>query len=348
MSASRSEPPPRIAGRAFAPGSSGSEPAALDLDGDEALLTAADGRVLARLPRARLRFEAPVGRAPRRAILPDGTLFETEDRTAVARLDGASAGALLHRAERFHPRLAAVALACLVAAWLVWRYGLDLLVAGAVSMTPQTLVEALDAGALQSVDLALAGPSTRPEDDRAAAVAVFDRLVAALPPADRDGPRFALEFRDVPGVGPNAFALPGGTVVLTDAFLAQFPEPDIRAAVLAHELGHVVGAHGLRQVYRSLGAVALVALMAGETGPVLEDVLLEGNLLLSLRYSRNHERAADAFSLDLAARAGYDPAALVAFLERIAGGAGEGPDWASTHPATDARIDAARRALAPQ
>jgi predicted Zn-dependent protease len=134
-------------------------------------------------------------------------------------------------------------------------------------------------------------------------------------------------------------------VVLTDELLAQFPEADVRAGVLAHELGHVAGEHGLRQMYRSLGVAGLVALLAGETGPVLEDALLEGGVLLSLTHSRGHERAADAYGLALAEAAGYDPAGLVHFLERVAEDMGEGPSWASTHPATAGRVEAARRTI---
>lgn len=345
MSAFPFEAPIRIAGRHFAAGRSRAEPAALELDGEDVRLLGVDGRVIARLPRGRPRFEAPVGHAARRLALPDGALFETEDRAAVTRIDGATAGTLLHRAERLHPRLGAVALGCVLGGWLVWRHGLDLFVAGAVAVTPQPVAAAIDAGVLRSLDLLPAEPSARPEADLAAARAVFDRLVAALPVEEREGRRFALEFRRVGGLGPNAFALPGGTVVLTDELLARFPGPDVRAGVLAHELGHVAGEHGLRRTYRSVGVAALVALMAGETGPVLEDALLEGGLLLSLTHSRAHEREADAYALALAQAAGYDPEGLVVFLERVAEGWNEGPSWASTHPATAERVEAAREML---
>ena len=340
MSASPSEPR-RLEGRAFAAGRSRPEAAALVLEDGEARLLAGDGRELGRVPRSGLRFEAPIGRADRRLTLPDGTLFETGDQEGAAALD-AGAGAMLHRLERFHPRLVLVVLACLGGVWLVWRYGLDLVVAAAIALTPQPAIAAVDAGVLRSIDLAVAEPSQASEADRQAAAAVFERLVAALPPEGRAEHDFELRFRRLEGFGPNALALPGGTVVLTDAFLEAAPEADVRAGVLAHEIGHVVERHGLRQLYRSLGVAVLVPLMAGDTAPVIEDVLLEGSILLSLTFSRASERSADAFGVALSSAAGYDPAGLLAFLEEISEDEPARPGWASTHPATAERIEAVR------
>ena len=119
-----------------------------------------------------------------------------------------------------------------------------------------------------------------------------------------------------------------------------FDNEDVIAGVLAHEIGHVVEDHGLRQLYRSVGFYVLVALIAGDTGPILEDVLLEGGVLLSLSYSREHERAADAFGLRLADRAGYDPAGLLKFFASLPDARDTQSGWMSTHPASGERVEA--------
>ena len=155
-----------------------------------------------------------------------------------------------------------------------------------------------------------------------------------------------LEFRAVEAAGPNAFALPGGTIVLTDALVRGFADPHQQAGVLAHEIGHVLEEHALQRLYRALGLYFVIALLAGDTGPILEDLLLEGNVILSLAHSRAQERAADLFGLRLAARAGYDPAALVGFLGQLeAAGKSGPPTWMSTHPPHDARIEEMLRAI---
>lgn len=331
-----------ISGRAYRPNSSRAELAELRVAADAARLLAEDGEVLAELPRAALRFEPRLGSAPRRATLPDGTLFETADHAAVAGLSGRG-GEALHGLERFHPRLALALAGIVLAGWLIWRFGLDLMAAAAVALTPAPMIDAIDRGTLQTLDLTLAEPSTASEIERRALQTTFEALLAALDPGARAATDFRLEFRDMPGLGPNAVALPGGTVVVTDALLRQFPSPDVRAGVLAHEIGHIVGRHGLRKVYRSLGVAVLIALLAGDTVPIVEDIVLEGNVLISLSHSRRSERAADAFGVDLARRAGFDPAGLIEFFEWVAAEIGDSSGWLSTHPSSAERMQTLRR-----
>ncbi|NNK78449.1 MAG: M48 family metallopeptidase [Litoreibacter sp.] len=299
----------------------------------------ADGLILTRAPRPEVQIDPPLGRTPRRLKFPDGTLFETEDHAGVELLEGRNAGGLLHRLEEFHPRLVGVVIIALAAIWLIWRHGLDVLVAAALFLTPPVLTEQIDAGTLRTLDLTLANPSDLGAEDQELAGEIFSDLLEALGSASGSDAEFQLVFRNMPGVGPNAFALPGGTVVLTDQFVSEFGDADILAGVLGHEIGHVVEQHGLKQVYRSLGIYILIAFMAGDTGPIIEEIILEGNLLLSLSYSRQHETAADRFGIELADRAGYDPEGLKSFFEALEGTGPELPRWMSTHPSGDRRVE---------
>ena len=305
----------------------------------DAVLTDESGQEVLRLPRSSLRFETALGNAARRATLPDGTLFETNDHDQVARLGGANTGAALSAAERFHPRLFLFVLAAIGAVFLVWRFALPALVWVAVALTPEPLRDAIDAGSLQAFDLAVAEPTTLSTDRQEEVRVLFDRLIAELPEKARNRD-FVLEFRSIPGIGPNAAALPGGTVIITDALVKRFPNENIIASVLGHELGHVVEDHGLTQLYRSVGFFVLVTLIAGDTGPILEDILLEGGVILSLSFSREHERSADQFGLRLTQKAGYDPAGLIGFFEALPGAGSTDDGWFSTHPSSGSRIEA--------
>jgi Zn-dependent protease with chaperone function len=336
------ERPSEIAGRALPAGTSRILPAVLRVAPAGAALTLADGAVIAECPRAALRAEPRLGTGPRRVAFPDGTLFETNDHPAIDAVFGRDGWSLIHAAERFHPRLALAIVAIAGAAWMIWRHSLDLLAAVAVALTPAAVVDAVDAGIRDSIDLALAAPSALDAAEQARAGAVFARLLAGLESEMRGAHDFRLEFRALPGMGPNALALPGGTVILSDELVAMFPSEDVLAGVLAHEIGHVVKQHGLRQLYRSLGLAVLVALLAGDTAPIIEDVVLEGNVLLSLPFSRRSESEADAFGVALAARAGYDPAGLIAFFDKLAETRADGPSWLSTHPSSRARSEAIR------
>ncbi|GAA0303778.1 M48 family metallopeptidase [Rhodovulum strictum] len=326
-----------LPGEGYGPETSRRYRARLVVEGGLARLIDETGTVLAEGP---ARHAARIAGGPSRAVLQGGWVFETRDHDALEAALGPARGDWLRRAETWHPRLAAVVAGCLIGVWLIWRYGLDLLVAAAIALTPPTLVAAIDRGNLAAIDRVLAKETALPEVQQAEIAA----LASAAPPPPH-GP-YRLMLRDMPMIGPNAFALPGGTVVLTDQFAQTFPDPDVIAAVLGHEIAHVSARHGLRQLYRSLSVYVLVALIAGDVGPVLENVLLEGNLLLSLAYSRAHEHEADALGIEIAARAGFDPAALIRFfeeLDRITGA--QGPAWRSTHPLSADRARAVRDLL---
>lgn len=301
---------------------------------------AEDGQELARAPLADAKIDTALGRTARKLTFDDGTLFETQDHAGFEALDTGTRGARLHALERFGPHLIALTAACLVAAFLLWRYGLDTIAALAVAVTPQVAVEKIDTGTLEIIDFATAEDSMLTNEEEARARSIYARVLAALSENERNKRDFELLFRAMPAVGPNAFALPGGTIVVTDELIREFPDADVIAGILGHEIGHVVEDHGLHRLYRSLGAYALIALLVGETGPMLEDILLEGNALLSLSYSRAQESAADEFGLTLSHSAGFDPIGLKIFFERLGAGIGDDMQWMSTHPNHSNRVEA--------
>ncbi|MEL7152409.1 MAG: M48 family metallopeptidase [Pseudomonadota bacterium] len=301
-----------------------------------------DGDRISVAPLDEMRIDPPLGSAARKLKFPDGTVFETQDHDAVEVLTGDTKGSILHRYERFSPGLIGVVLGCLAAVWVVYRYGLDILVAAAIAATPAVVIEQIDAGTMQTIDYTMAEPSQLSDADRAKVEKIYQRLVRTLPVQVQEERAFTLLFRDLPGMGPNAFALPGGTMVMTDAFVEDFGSPDIIAGVLGHEIGHVVEDHGLTRLYRSLALFVLITLLAGDVGPVLEDIILEGNVLLSLSFDRDQEREADEFGMTLAHAARYDPRGLKRFFEGLQEeyGAAEPPQWMSTHPSHANRIEA--------
>jgi predicted Zn-dependent protease len=124
-----------------------------------------------------------------------------------------------------------------------------------------------------------------------------------------------LEFRSAE-MGPNAFALPGGRIVVTDDLVKLVDgRQDVVVGVLGHEYGHVKARHGLRMVAQS-------ALLRMATGLVLGDfsaLLAAAPALLGEQaYSRDFERDADAESVRIMKAAGLSPAAMVAFFEKLA------------------------------
>jgi predicted Zn-dependent protease len=140
----------------------------------------------------------------------------------------------------------------------------------------------------------------------------------------------------------NAFCMPGGKIAFYTGILKKLQlDDDEVAAIMGHEMAHALREHARERMGKSLatrGAIELgsAVLGLGHLGRTAADV---GGQLLSLKFSRDDETEADIVGMDLAARAGYKPAAGVALWQKmLAANKGAPPQWMSTHPASDTRI----------
>ncbi len=162
--------------------------------------------------------------------------------------------------------------------------------------------------------------------------------------------RFDLRVTLVESDMPNAFALPGGRIVLFTGMLRLCADADVLAGVLAHELAHVEQRHSLKQLLRTAGIAFFAGAVIGGGLDELSNLETLSELssgLLVLKHSRDHEREADRIAVTKLERAGRSAAGLVEFFESLENDKPglEIPDalfWASTHPLTKDRITAAR------
>lgn len=118
---------------------------------------------------------------------------------------------------------------------------------------------------------------------------------------------------------PNAFALPGGPIYVTESLLGLAESDDELAAVLAHEVGHIVAKHTVKRIQAAIGLQALQLLVAGTRAA---DARTQQGMELAfvsllLEYSRADELESDRLSTKYLRLAGYDPAAAVRFMERL-------------------------------
>ena len=236
--------------------------------------------------------------------------------------------------------LCAVILALAVAAY---TYGIPLATRLILAAVPMSVDQAIGDLSFQSMDGTVLTPSQLAAPEQARLRSAFDRALART--EGQAAPATTLEFR-AGDIGPNAFALPGGRIVITDELVSLVgAREDVVVGVLAHEYGHVKGRHGVRMVAQS-------ALLRMATGLLLGDfsaVLAAAPALLGEQaYSRDFERDADAESVRVLKAAGLSPAAMVSFFEKLAekdlsSGAGIAIAFAS-HPADAERVDFFRRA----
>lgn len=141
----------------------------------------------------------------------------------------------------------------------------------------------------------------------------------------------------------NAFAAPGGQVVILRGLLDEAESAEEVAGVLAHEIGHVEARDPTRLAFRAAGSAGIIALVLGDvTGGTVIGVL--GDHVLSASYTREAEAKADAFAFALLQRTGIGTDGLAAFFERIEGMEMDVPEILATHPASGNRAEAAREA----
>ena len=145
----------------------------------------------------------------------------------------------------------------------------------------------------------------------------------------------------------NAFALPGGHIIVMRGLIEMSETPEQLAAVMAHELGHVAQRDPIVQALRAAGTAGLLSLVLGDAtgGTVLA---LIGERLITAKNSRDVEARADDFALAQLAKAGVSPEALAEFFELLLQQMRD-PDfdmgWISSHPPSVSRAAHARAAV---
>ena len=156
-------------------------------------------------------------------------------------------------------------------------------------------------------------------------------------------PGETLQFHLADRADINAFAAPGGIVVVNAGLMKRAASAEEVAGVLAHEIAHVELRHSLRQIVRAAGLRVIVSALFGDYGALGS----WGAQLGELKFSRDAEREADARGLQRLAEARLDPQGMLRFFETLASGEGARlPAVLSTHPATSERIARLREMLA--
>ncbi len=159
---------------------------------------------------------------------------------------------------------------------------------------------------------------------------------------------FKWEFNLVQDKQVNAFAMAGGKTVVYSGLLPVAQNETGLAVVMGHEIAHAIAKHGNERMSQMLaqqfGGQTLSALAGAQPGAASNLLLAAygvGSQLGLLKYNRTQESEADKLGLVFMAMAGYDPQAAVPFWERMqaSGGGQEPPEFLSTHPSSNTRIN---------
>lgn len=291
-------------------------------------------------PFAGLQVSEPIGGAPRTLTFADGSYCEVAQGRELDELL-ATVGHRDHAVARWQNswRLALAGVAFMVAVVLAgYRWGLPWLAERTAPMIPPAAVGYMSQQVMKALDERMLVESSLPPE-RQRALAEGLRSIAS---GDPELVNSRLLFRSAPKLGPNAFALPDGEVVLFDQLVALAESDEEVLGVLAHELAHIKFRHGLRQVIQSSVVAAIAASYFGDVSTLLSGLTA---VLLESKYSRGFELEADAYGATLMRRNGRSADGLATMLERMersregkSPGTQSHADWLSSHPDTAERI----------
>lgn len=145
----------------------------------------------------------------------------------------------------------------------------------------------------------------------------------------------------------NAFALPGGQIFITYALLSRLKNEDQLAGVLGHEIGHVINRHSAEHIAKqelTQGLIQATDIASGDPGMISRFI---GNMV-NMKYGREDELESDDYGVKYMVEAGYKPEAMIDVMKILkeASGGGNQPEFMSTHPSPDNRIEKLKEVIA--
>lgn len=319
-------------------------PAKIDIGDQEAMLTA--GSISECYSTLHLKVSPRVGSSDRFITLPNGGQFASADHSFLDSLpqESPSEGRVAWLEKHWGVALASVVIifCTLLAAYFV---GLPAAAARIAARIPMETEQSLGRQALTWLDEQGWFRSTKLDADTQKRITDgFDGLRSELPLRDH----YHLEFRSAT-IGPNAFALPGGIIVITDDMVKAAQANEEVLGVLAHEIGHVEMRHMMRSLLQNSIIGIAAAAVTSDAASLSVAIASLPVLLAQTKYSREFEAAADEYAFRLLKQKGTSPTAFASLMERLANVDEKkmGPlSYISTHPVTAERVRRARNAAA--
>lgn len=299
-----------------------------------------DRQPLDREPLTAVAISEPLEFAPYLISLAHGATLELDDPDRSFGMALEAAGVAQSWIVRLQSRwrLAAAAVVLTVALSIVaYRTVLPIAAAWVADLVSPRLEQELGRELLAALDKHYFKPSRLDRTRKAEITADFAHAARAAAPQVR----YRLEFRRGAMGEINAFALPGGIIVMLDATVSfgDAIDRDSVLGVLGHELGHVAHRHSTRAIVQDLGVASLANLLWGDFSSIAATIPFA---LGRLSYSRDFESDADEFALDVLRARDRTALPLYRFFDCLHQraehrAAGEIPTWLSSHPSDSAR-----------
>lgn len=276
--------------------------------------------------------------AGRKVTFPDNAYLEIQDRLAFDALlekTGYRDSSVVRMQQSRRGVLAGI-LATIAILALGYLYGLPVASRIIAKALPESVERSIGDGALDFLDHRILAPSTLPAARRNAITERFKMLV----PPKTGAPAYEIVFRKS-RIGPNAFALPSGQIVLTDELVNMMGDDEQIMGVLAHELGHLHERHMMRRIVQSSAIGAVVTVIFGDVSAIIANI---PTLLLDMKYSRDAEREADDYAIAMMKANGIGLSHMVEGFEKLKSKGDSVSPYLSSHPSTSERLEHIRNA----
>lgn len=284
-------------------------------------------------PLSELRVSERLAHAARKVTFPDGAYLEILNGIAFDKLLRATGhrDSVVVRMQQSWRGAAAAFLATAAILAAGYMYLLPASAAFIAKALPEKADRLIGGETLRFLDQRILAPSELPAARRQAIVARFNALV----PPREGAPDYEILFRKS-RIGPNAFALPSGQIVLTDEIVQLVDSEDAVMGILSHELGHLHERHLMRRIIQSSVIGAVATTLFGDASALVANI---PTIMLDLKYSRDAEREADDYAIAMLTANGMDLSALTRSFERLQEKSPVQAPYLSSHPPTAERIE---------
>ena len=295
------------------------------------------------LPLNEVIIKSRLGNTPRLIELPNGIRCKSSQNDEIDKiLDNLNIkNSPIHKLERSWKLALGSLIAIAIFIFFMLTIGADTTANFLANKLPQNMLNSASKETLKQLDKQYLHKSNLSNERKAQIIKLFKKLT-------NNDKHYRLHFRSSPKMGPNAFALPSGDIVLIDELVFLDKDPNLYGVlgVLAHEKGHYVYKHSLKGLIKGTIVTALVSYFTGDISFVVTTL---PTALITTKYSRDYETQADTYAKSELKRLNISTKPLAdLFIEMEKYyikkyGKSSAPSWLSTHPITSKRIEFFRK-----
>ena len=288
-----------------------------------------------------------LGSIPREIILPDVGLLTVESCSAVNTwLAQSTTQYKIAKLESNKPLIFASSLLVPAVLYIFFKFGIPSAAITFAEYVPQSMVEIASRHTLVALDKSVLSVSELSAETQEK---YQDQWAQIRQKLNLASPDFNIQFRQSKTMGANAFALPNGTIVITDELVALLENnADLLTAILLHEIGHVTHKHSMRLIAETMATSLAVDYFFGDLGALIEAFAGLSNTVIQNQFSQKLEWEADNFALSHITALNLAPDSFARAMEKLAATMPEESKLQyliQSHPLMRERIENARTAL---